>query len=78
MQTFGHVIDESFDKIENNQERLRCIITLVRDLCQQDLAAFVTNTQEVCKYNQQLLAELAPHIRSQFPKQLEHFINERS
>jgi hypothetical protein len=77
-QTFGHVIDESFDKIENNQERLCCIIALVRDLCQQDLAAFVTKTQEVCKYNQQRLAELAPHIRSQFPKQLEHFINERS
>lgn len=77
-RTFSHVIDESFDKIENNQERLRCIITLVRDLCRQDLSAFVSETQEVCKYNQQHLSELAPLIRSQFPKQLEHFINERS
>jgi len=77
-QTFGHVIDESFDKIENNHERLRCIITLVRDLCQQDLSGFIAETREICKYNQRHLSELAPLIRSQFPTQLEKFINERS
>ena len=77
-RTFGHVIDESFDKIENNQDRLNSIITVVRDLCQQDLSGFITETQEVCKYNQQHLSELVPLIRSQFPTQLEKFINERS
>jgi hypothetical protein len=77
-RTFNHVIDESFDKIENNQERLSRIITLVRDLCKQDLSAFIKETQQVCKYNQQLLSELAPRVRGQFPKQLEKFINERS
>jgi hypothetical protein len=77
-KTFGHVIDESFDKIENNQERLARIITTVKDLCQQDLSAFIIATQEVCKYNQQHLAELTPQIRRQFPKQFEQFINERS
>lgn len=77
-KSFGAWIDESFDKIENNQERLFCILKLVRDLCNQDLSAFITETKEVCKYNQQLLAELSPKIRSQFPKQFEQFINERS
>jgi hypothetical protein len=77
-KTFGHVIDESFDKIENNQERLLRIITIVKDLCRQDLSAFITETQEVCKYNQQLLAELTPQIRNQFPQQFEKFVNERS
>jgi hypothetical protein len=77
-RTFGHVIDESFDQIENNQDRLSRVLTVVRDLCNQDLSAFITETQEVCKYNQQLLAELTPQIRSQFPQQFEKFVNERS
>jgi hypothetical protein len=77
-RTFGHIIDESFDKIENNQDRLSRILTVVRDLCNQDLSAFINESQEVCKYNQQLLAELALKVRSQFPQQFEQFINERS
>jgi hypothetical protein len=77
-RTFGHVIDESFDKIENNQDRLSRIITVVRDLCCQDLSSFIVETQEVCKYNQQLLAELSPAVRNQFSQQFEQFINERS
>ena len=77
-RTFGHVIDEDFDKIDNNQDRLNSIITVVRDLCQQDLSGFITETREICKYNQQHLSELAPLIRSQFPTQLEKFVNERS
>jgi hypothetical protein len=76
-RTFGHIIDESFDKIENNYERLCRIITLVKDLCCQDLSAFINESQEVCKYNQQLLAELSPQIRFQFPQQFENFVNER-
>jgi hypothetical protein len=77
-KTFGNIIDESFDKIENNRDRLNRIIAVVKDLCNQNLPAFIKETQEVCKYNQQLLAELAPKVRSQFPQQFEQFINERS
>jgi hypothetical protein len=77
-RTFGHLIDESFDKIENNQDRLNRILTVVQDLCRQDLSAFIKQAQEVCKYNQQLLSELTPQIRSQFPQQFEKFVNERS
>ena len=77
-RTFDRFIDESFDLVENNQDRLAKIMTLVRHLCREDLGAFVRQTQEICKYNQQLLAELSPKIRSQFPQQFEKFINERS
>jgi hypothetical protein len=77
-RTFGHIIDESFDKIENNQDRLSRIITVVKDLCNQDLSAFINESQEVCKYNQQLLAELSLTVRNQFSQQFEQFINERS
>jgi hypothetical protein len=81
-QTFGHVIDESFDQIDNNQDRLTRIVTVVDDLCRRDLASFLKECYNVCKYNQQHLALIAPVIQSEFPdrffKFLTHNINERS
>jgi hypothetical protein len=77
-KTFGDLIDESFDRITNNTDRLERIAQIVEDLCQQDLASFVKECYTVCKYNQQHLAELGPKIRAEFPNQLEQYINERS
>jgi hypothetical protein len=45
--------DESFDLIENNQDRLKRLTEIVKDLCQQDLKQFLDACQETCKYNQQ-------------------------
>jgi hypothetical protein len=77
-KTFGNLIDESFDQISNNTDRLNRISQVVTDLCQQDLASFVKECYNVCKYNQQHLAELGPKIRAEFPKRFEQYINERS
>ena len=73
-QTFGHVIDESFDQIENNQDRLNRINQLVEDLCQQDLASFLKECYNVCKYNQQHLAEMRIRVRQEFPEQFHQFV----
>jgi hypothetical protein len=67
-RTFGHVIDESFDMIENHQDRMERIIAVVRDLCQQDLDAFQKECYTVCKYNQEHLVELAPRLEAEFPE----------
>jgi hypothetical protein len=74
-QTFGSVIDESFDQIENSADRLDRIVQIVQDLCQQDLASFLDSCYNTCKYNQQLLAELGPKIRAEFPQKFLNFIN---
>jgi len=66
-KTFGHVIDETFDTIENHQDRMDRIITIVQDLCQQDLALFQKECYNVCKYNQQHLQELVPRLQADFP-----------
>ena len=71
------LIDESFDNISNNQDRLDRIASTVNDLCQQDLPAFISAAEDVCKYNQQLLVELSTKIRSEFPQRFEKYINER-
>jgi hypothetical protein len=73
-QTFNKIIDESFDLINNDQERMDRIITVVQDLCQQDLASFVKECYNVCKYNQQHLAEMSTKVRKEFPERFSQFI----
>ena len=75
-QTFGHVIDESFDSIENNQDRLERIAQVIEDLCRQDLASFLKECYNVCKYNQQHLAEMRQQVRQEFPNRFEQFIQQ--
>ena len=36
-QSFGRVIDEHYDSIENNQERFEAVLTLTKDLCSRPL-----------------------------------------
>lgn len=77
-RTFGHIIDESFDQIDNNQDRLDRIAGIVQDLCQQDLLAFLAECYSVCKYNQQHHKEVSTQVREEFPTRFFQFINERS
>ena len=73
-QTFGHVIDESFDDIEDSQKRLERISDVVKDLCQQDLASFLKECYSVCKYNQQHLAQMRVQVRQEFPERFFQFV----
>jgi hypothetical protein len=73
-RTFGYLIDESFDTIDNDQQRIERIATVIEDLCQQDLPAFITAAQEVCKYNQQLFEEQRLKVQAEFPERLFQFI----
>jgi hypothetical protein len=73
-QTFGHVIDESFDTIDNHQDRMERIAMIVKDLCQQDLVSFLNECYNVCKYNQQHLAEVRTQVGKEFPDQFNQFI----
>jgi hypothetical protein len=75
-QTFGKLIDESFDQIDNNEERMERVAKVVEDLCQQDLASFLEAANNVCKYNQQHLADMSRQVRTEFPNRFEQFINE--
>jgi hypothetical protein len=74
-KTFDSVIDESFDLIENGQDRLKRIIQTVEDLCQQDLHSFQQACHNISKYNQQHLVDLAPKIRQDFPERFVKFVS---
>lgn len=73
-QTFGHLIDESFDSIDNNQDRLDRITQVVQDLCASDLEEFLVASQAVTKYNQQHLAAEGIRIFREFPDRFVNFI----
>lgn len=75
-RTFGHVIDETFDQIEHHQDRLNRIVQIVTDLCQQDLASFLSECYNTCKYNQQRLAELRDQVRQEFPDRFAQFVSQ--
>lgn len=73
-QTFGHLIDESFDSISDHKSRMERIVSVVQDLCQQDLTSFLREAETVCKYNQQHLREIAPRLKAEFPERFFQFI----
>ena len=75
-RTFGHVVDESFDLIDNSQDRIERIAQVVEDLCQQDLASFYKECYNVCKYNQALYTEMRHQVPRELPNQFHQFINQ--
>lgn len=75
-RTFDHVIDESFDQIGDNQQRIERIATIVEDLCRQDLASFYQECYNVCKYNQQHYAEFRHRVARELPEQFQRFIEQ--
>jgi hypothetical protein len=75
-QTFGHVVDESFDLLDNSQDRIERIAQVVEDLCQHDLASFYKECYNVCKYNQELYTQMRHQVPRELPNQFHQFINQ--
>ncbi len=73
-RTFGHLIDESFDEIDDNATRLERIALVVQDLCCQNLPEFLETAQEICKYNQQHLLEVRAKVKQEFPDRFFQFL----
>jgi len=73
-QTFSHVIDESFDSIDNAQDRIARIATVVDDLCGQDLLQLLEECESVCKYNQQHLRTMSLRWQLELPSRFLDFL----
>ena len=76
-QTFGHLIDESYDQIDCPSTRAERIIATVGSISQTGAAEFWTASRDICKYNQQHLTEHNRQERAQLPHNLEHYLNDR-
>ena len=75
-QTFGHLIDESFDTIDDPRDRANRIVDVVADICYNGAASFLEATRSVCKYNYQQLREHNARERAELPERLAQYINE--
>lgn len=73
-KTFDKLIDESFDLIENNQDRMERLAQTVEDLCRQDLNKFLMEAKEICLYNQQLMIELVPKLHTDLRRRFIDFV----
>jgi hypothetical protein len=75
-KSFGNLIDEKFDLIYNNVDRLSRIRDVVEDLCQSDynLKSFLQEARSVCEYNQQHLWTMRDTVRKEFPDRFKHFL----
>lgn len=75
-QTFGHLIDESFDNLDNAQDRADAVVAAVKDICYNGASSFLTAAREVCKYNYHHLREHNAHERSLLPGNLRKYLDQ--
>lgn len=75
-KTFGNIIDESFDVIDNDQDRLIRIRDVVEDLCssQSNLINFLAAARPICDYNQKHLWNMREIVRQEFPEKFLQFM----
>jgi hypothetical protein len=76
-RTFGHLIDESFDSIDDPTARADRVVDTVADICYNGAANFLEAAQDVCKYNYQHLREHNARERAELPERLTQYIDER-
>jgi len=76
-QTFGHLIDETFDMIDDPTDRANRIVDVVADICYNGAASFLKSAEDICKYNYQHLREHNARERAELPDRLTQYINER-
>lgn len=56
-KTFDHLIDESFDLIDDNDLRLNKIADIVEELCKSNLDDFLLAAKDICKHNREIMLE---------------------
>jgi hypothetical protein len=73
-RTFDGIIDESFDLIDNHQDRMERIVEIVTDLCKQDLKSFLSACKDICKHNQQHLGVISMEVEQELANRFSNFI----
>lgn len=74
-KTFRGIIDESFDNIEDNQERLNRVLNVIIDICRAP-REFLSAARDICKYNQEHMIHLQTQINQDFPTKFLKFLRD--
>lgn len=73
-KTFGNIIDETFDSIEDNLTRLERTRDVIINLCNSDLNSFLAEAKEICEYNQRHLWYMRDQVRGEFSERFRKFM----
>jgi hypothetical protein len=75
-KTFGHLIDESFDLIDDPRDRINRTVAVIADIVRNGAQDFLQASLDVCKYNYQHLKEYNHTQRAALPAQLAEWLND--
>ena len=77
-QTFSHIVDETFDTIDNDMDRIVRIRDIVVDLCSSPtrLKDFLAAARPICEYNQKHLWNMREKVRQEFPEKFMKFMRD--
>lgn len=73
-RSFGHLIDESFDSVDNPRDRADRIIAIVRDICYNGAWDFLQQSRAECEHNYARLQEHNQEQRQRLPQDLINYI----
>jgi hypothetical protein len=76
-RTFDGIIDEGFDRIPDPAARINRIVEVISDIVTNGPGAFLQQTQDICKYNQQHLLDHNRREREILPQTIIDFLDAR-
>jgi hypothetical protein len=76
-RTFGHLIDEGFDLVDDPVDRAQRIIDVVADICYNGPEQFLQASRDVCEYNYQRLSEYNLQEKKRLITDLESYLDKR-
>ena len=74
-RTFGHMIDESFDGIDNPGDRADRTVAVIEDIVANGAGAFARAVADVCEYNYEHLREHNQRERAALPAALRQYLD---
>lgn len=74
-RTFGHLIDEGYDLLDDPEQRLTRIVDTIGAISSQGAGAFWQASRAECEHNQALLAEYNQRERTALPGALEQYLD---
>jgi hypothetical protein len=76
-RTFGSLINERFDDIDDVQQRADLIVEVIDHIVKNGAEAFLHASRDICKYNQEHLLEHNRRERKILPQKIIDFVNAR-
>lgn len=76
-RTFDSLVNERFDLIDNNEDRVNALLDTMADILYNGADGFLQAARSICEYNQQHLQEFYNKELEKFPTQFREYLDDR-